>query len=323
MLSMLTKSNARLTLLCATASLACLGVADAAHASRPQPPPPALDPATSQTDVTGTLFGIHAQVATPAGGIGSQGSAIFSDADYGPLGAGVGASNGTATSSLGNSGTAPFVSAGVNVLSNGASSPTANAAVFYAFEVLGKSGTTAGIDVSAFGSVSATSGYDDGNAAALFSVYDQIGGLNHYLINDEASVACTETDLSGPGTCTFAQGTFRENGEILVPTNAVIFVSAIASAVGSGFPGSPYGNFGDGPPSFQETFLASVDPMFTLDPGDQEGLSLEFSKGIEQPAVVPGGGAGGVPEPAAWALMVGGFGLAGAALRSRRRTAAT
>jgi hypothetical protein len=30
------------------------------------------------------------------------------------------------------------------------------------------------------------------------------------------------------------------------------------------------------------------------------------------------GGGGGVPEPAAWALMIGGFGLAGAALRRRR-----
>jgi hypothetical protein len=32
---------------------------------------------------------------------------------------------------------------------------------------------------------------------------------------------------------------------------------------------------------------------------------------------------GGVPEPASWALMVGGFGLAGAALRRSRATAAT
>jgi hypothetical protein len=32
--------------------------------------------------------------------------------------------------------------------------------------------------------------------------------------------------------------------------------------------------------------------------------------------------AGGVPEPAAWALMIGGFGLAGAALRRQRRLVA-
>ena len=31
----------------------------------------------------------------------------------------------------------------------------------------------------------------------------------------------------------------------------------------------------------------------------------------------------GVPEPATWGLMLGGFGMAGAAMRRRRRTMAT
>ncbi len=42
---------------------------------------------------------------------------------------------------------------------------------------------------------------------------------------------------------------------------------------------------------------------------DSTGLSATFSTG-------------GVPEPATWALMIGGFGLVGAALRRRRATAA-
>lgn len=37
----------------------------------------------------------------------------------------------------------------------------------------------------------------------------------------------------------------------------------------------------------------------------------------------PGGGAGGAPEPAAWTLLVAGLGATGAALRRRRRMAAT
>jgi hypothetical protein len=38
-------------------------------------------------------------------------------------------------------------------------------------------------------------------------------------------------------------------------------------------------------------------------------------------AVGPIGGSGGVPEPAAWSLMILGFGATGAAIRKRRRTA--
>jgi len=38
--------------------------------------------------------------------------------------------------------------------------------------------------------------------------------------------------------------------------------------------------------------------------------------------VTPEGGAGGVPEPAAWALMISGFGMAGATLRRRRAVTA-
>jgi len=34
-----------------------------------------------------------------------------------------------------------------------------------------------------------------------------------------------------------------------------------------------------------------------------------------------GGGTGAVPEPASWALMLGGFGMVGGAMRSRRRSA--
>lgn len=44
---------------------------------------------------------------------------------------------------------------------------------------------------------------------------------------------------------------------------------------------------------------------------------------LELPIATTAGGPGGVPEPATWALLVVGFGTAGAAMRARRRAALT
>ena len=44
--------------------------------------------------------------------------------------------------------------------------------------------------------------------------------------------------------------------------------------------------------------------------------------GVDNISITGAPGAGGVPEPASWALMIGGFGMAGAALRRRQRAVA-
>ena len=64
--------------------------------------------------------------------------------------------------------------------------------------------------------------------------------------------------------------------------------------------------------------LLSIDPIFSqTDPEYLSNYSLSFSDGV-------GNGLGiAVPEPGSWSLMIGGFGLAGAALRRRRAAAAT
>lgn len=86
------------------------------------------------------------------------------------------------------------------------------------------------------------------------------------------------------------------------------FLGAAATA-----PGTPGGTISFSDPSLN---LAAGDRFdFAVNNGgsyynDSTGLSASFSTA-------------GVPEPATWALMIGGFGLAGAALRRRRTVAAT
>ena len=62
---------------------------------------------------------------------------------------------------------------------------------------------------------------------------------------------------------------------------------------------------------------ASADPYFFIDPtfaAEHPGYTLSFSPFAGNDAIAS------VPEPATWALMIGGFGLAGAALRRRHAT---
>ena len=64
---------------------------------------------------------------------------------------------------------------------------------------------------------------------------------------------------------------------------------------------------------------AFADPMISIDLSTPNAgdYSLVFSDGVGNSV----GATGGVPEPAAWALMVAGFGLAGLRLRRRSRLA--
>jgi hypothetical protein len=66
------------------------------------------------------------------------------------------------------------------------------------------------------------------------------------------------------------------------------------------------GGFAD----FSNTFTTTLDP--SLGPTTLAALSQTIDWGVDA-----------IPEPTAWALMIGGFGLAGVALRRRRTTAAT
>jgi hypothetical protein len=55
---------------------------------------------------------------------------------------------------------------------------------------------------------------------------------------------------------------------------------------------------------------------------DNDGAKIYATFTLENAPIVGGGGVGAVPEPTSWALMIGGFGMAGGMLRRRRATAA-
>ena len=77
---------------------------------------------------------------------------------------------------------------------------------------------------------------------------------------------------------------------------------------------------------WQSASFTSYDPLNTrfsgvyaitgsVDIGHVAGVSYTSDSGV---FLAGGGSVGGVPEPASWALMVAGFGIAGAAARRRR-----
>ncbi|ODT89770.1 PEPxxWA-CTERM sorting domain-containing protein [Phenylobacterium sp. SCN 70-31] len=69
--------------------------------------------------------------------------------------------------------------------------------------------------------------------------------------------------------------------------------------------------------SFSQLFVSiTIDNLTPFDPGDTSPFELQGFVLRYQATTNPVTGA--VPEPATWAMMIGGFGLAGAVLRRRR-----
>jgi fibro-slime domain-containing protein len=126
-------------------------------------------------------------------------------------------------------------------------------------------------------------------------------------------------DASGFQTAIFS-GSFNLNSAQTIDfslgadDDALLFVDGHAAVILGGIHGETIAD--------NDVSLSSGSHTFELFYADrqQTGAALDFS--IPNDVVVNPTGPG-VPEPAAWALMVGGFGLAGAALRRRRTAAAT
>jgi PEP-CTERM motif len=157
-----------------------------------------------------------------------------------------------------------------------------------------------------------------GQALALSAAAAPIAGFQSHLVTitsaAETSFLAGNVTIEGfwiAGSDAAVEGVWRW---ISGPETGQIFF-------GPGAPVGAYSNWAVGEPNnfgsgehFFATFGGANLPWFDYGPPFAEqavNYVVEYS---------PNGGVGGVPEPASWALMLGGFGLTGAAMRRRQRT---
>lgn len=195
--------------------------------------------------------------------------------------------SGRAIASLGSPTAGPAASA-VAMLTPGPRNPagqgvTSDAATFYAFQVTGPAnltGIAALVDMTASGTVEA--GAPNGSASASLIVQDQsITSID--IFNQRASISCAHT------VCTGATNFSYINTQLSVPINHIIVVYLNANANSQVPLGSSDATGG---------FTATLDPMFTLDVSNVQGLGLSMDPRIQQPAI---------PEPASYLMMLAGF----------------
>jgi hypothetical protein len=193
--------------------------------------------------------------------------------------------NDTAAAGVGVDG--PFVSVSGSTPSNGNEALGTDARLNWDFEVQGP--PTGQVNVVITGTYEASVTSATGGAVGNVFVGDGLFDLTDYFH--------AECDAGNRGQC--AQRTFSVTVPVLVNNLNVIEIQA---------------GGGNG------VFSASIDPTISLATGlADEGYTLQ----VEPDALPTTGGAGGVPEPATWALLILGFGAVGAAARRRRLTPST
>ena len=171
----------------------------------------------------------------------------------------------------------------------------AAATLTYSFEIAGPDGNVSAT-IGATGSTSnERAGSADSSGIAILDIYSQSGAL----VND---IACGG---SGVDACAPGEGptiALNQSFSLVANQDYVVYMSIAADADAT---------YVYGVPSSLASASAYLDPHITIDPGYAAAYSLSVTPGV--------GNASPAPEPAAWAMLLIGFGLVGGALRRRGR----
>lgn len=218
-----------------------------------------------------------------APGSPTPGSVSSSDCTFGPCFVGTATTTGNLASV--NTNTAPG--------SAGAANATAN----YSYRVNGPAGMM--VPLNMIGNLSAH--LTDPNSGMV--------GFASILTHDDINFGTFIVFANGFEACSGEPCPFQTE-DVNVDTNfSVPSDTPLSFSLGAGCGGST---------SDDNSCSATADPLITIDPvflAAHPGFSLEFSSNISNTV---GDAPGGVPEPAAWAMMLAGFAGIGWTLRRRR-----
>jgi hypothetical protein len=184
----------------------------------------------------------------------------------------------------------PALSASASATLSGNLAETSNAGasatLYYSFEIAGPDGNVP-TTISATGSTAYDAAGGAGSEGIAFLSITSPSGL---LVSDSA---CAGND---PTACPPSEGS-----TIALNQYYAVYLSIAADA--DVYQSAAY-------TSSQASASAYIDPYIMIDPGYAAAYSLYVTPGI--------GNASAAPEPAAWAMMLSGFGVIGGAMRRRR-----
>ena len=306
-------------LACLTASAAPALAEDSGPTNTGPPPgdaPMTRKPATPATDTSGgvlagnTLFGSPFPIETKVGGVtGSTG---------GEAGVNVFDNHGRASASLligGEQVINTQANAAADAFNNQIYNSSASGSITYYLTVTGPTFGAADLVVP----LHLIGGYELGGSQSVQdATFEASVGFNMFGFNDLTAgtsgfgAACNVNVNQCGGQSFFADFSVNAFANHRIGDTVEIVLQARAAALANNVAGT-------GGVAGANAF---IDPMITIDTdwlADNPGFQLNFSDGVVNgTGLLPD--AGGVPEPATWALMIAGFGLVGTVLR-RRRTA--